>query len=339
MKHRAQGNGANNCILCGEGLPLLRTASTLCTDCRKRVCSKCGVESPSLTGEKVWLCKICAETREMWKRSGAWFFRGIPKHILPPTTNTLAGGGRRSRAPPRRANTIGVKALPSSHYSPLPHVYPSPSFLPSPPRFPRSSNFFALLSFPSPVFCLPPPPFSPLFFLPPPSHPVTCILPSSSPSPITCILSPSFFLPPLPPPVTCILLLPPPFPSSHHLYFPSFLLPPPRHLHPSLLSPSQLPRRQRLQKASSECAPHDMDGFPPPLRSLQMPSDSGRHSKRLEVLMEKAGGGGDADQLINVTARYIDQLICITPPQPPPHPLKASRCPRILAGIQRDLRS
>lgn len=109
MKHRAQGNGANNCILCGEGLPLLRTASTLCTDCRKRVCSKCGVESPSLTGEKVWLCKICAETREMWKRSGAWFFRGIPKHILPPTTNTLAGGGRRSRAPPRRANTIGVK--------------------------------------------------------------------------------------------------------------------------------------------------------------------------------------------------------------------------------------
>ncbi|XP_063589041.1 rabphilin-3A-like [Penaeus indicus] len=109
MKHRAQGNGANNCILCGEGLPLLRTAATLCTDCRKRVCSKCGVESPSLTGEKVWLCKICAETREMWKRSGAWFFRGIPKHILPPAPNTSAGGGRRSRAPPRRANTIGVK--------------------------------------------------------------------------------------------------------------------------------------------------------------------------------------------------------------------------------------
>ena len=23
----------------------------------------------------VWLCKICAEQREMWKKSGAWFFK------------------------------------------------------------------------------------------------------------------------------------------------------------------------------------------------------------------------------------------------------------------------
>ena len=25
--------------------------------------------------ETVWLCKICAEEKEMWKKSGAWFFK------------------------------------------------------------------------------------------------------------------------------------------------------------------------------------------------------------------------------------------------------------------------
>ena len=26
-------------------------------------------------GETVWLCKICGEEREMWRKSGAWFFK------------------------------------------------------------------------------------------------------------------------------------------------------------------------------------------------------------------------------------------------------------------------
>lgn len=26
---------------------------------------------------------ICAESREIWKKSGAWFFKSIPKYILP----------------------------------------------------------------------------------------------------------------------------------------------------------------------------------------------------------------------------------------------------------------
>lgn len=26
---------------------------------------------------------ICAETREIWKKSGAWFFKSLPKYILP----------------------------------------------------------------------------------------------------------------------------------------------------------------------------------------------------------------------------------------------------------------
>lgn len=108
MKSRVQGNGNNSCILCGEGLSVLRAASLICVDCSKRVCTKCGVEGVGPLGEKLWLCKICAETREMWKRSGAWFFRGIPKYILPTTTSASAGG-RRGRAPPRRAFTLGFK--------------------------------------------------------------------------------------------------------------------------------------------------------------------------------------------------------------------------------------
>lgn len=33
--------------------------------------------------QRQFLCRICAETREMWKKSGAWFFKGMPKYILP----------------------------------------------------------------------------------------------------------------------------------------------------------------------------------------------------------------------------------------------------------------
>lgn len=37
----------------------------------------------------MWLCKICSETREMWKKSGAWFFRGLPQYVLPPNSKLL----------------------------------------------------------------------------------------------------------------------------------------------------------------------------------------------------------------------------------------------------------
>lgn len=30
------------------------------------------------------LCKVCSLTREIWKKSGAWFYKGIPKYDLPP---------------------------------------------------------------------------------------------------------------------------------------------------------------------------------------------------------------------------------------------------------------
>lgn len=34
-----------------------------------------------------WLCMICAETREIWKKSGAWFFKTLPKYTLPTQQN------------------------------------------------------------------------------------------------------------------------------------------------------------------------------------------------------------------------------------------------------------
>lgn len=51
--------------------------------------------------ETVWLCKICGEQREMWKKSGAWFFKGMPKF---------------SRRPGHEGPNAGRRF---SHYAPL----------------------------------------------------------------------------------------------------------------------------------------------------------------------------------------------------------------------------
>ncbi|KAJ1524251.1 hypothetical protein ONE63_010766 [Megalurothrips usitatus] len=83
MKRNAMGNGTNQCVLCGTKFGFLGSASYLCHDCEKFVCSKCSIETSSSSKEQIWLCKICSETREMWKKSGAWFFKGLPKYVLP----------------------------------------------------------------------------------------------------------------------------------------------------------------------------------------------------------------------------------------------------------------
>ncbi|XP_047615239.1 rab effector Noc2 isoform X4 [Phacochoerus africanus] len=54
MRHGVLGNGLSQCLLCGEVLGFLGSSSVFCKDCRK-----------------------------VWKRSGAWFYKGIPKYILP----------------------------------------------------------------------------------------------------------------------------------------------------------------------------------------------------------------------------------------------------------------
>uniref|UniRef100_A0A803U0Q4 FYVE-type zinc finger domain-containing protein n=1 Tax=Anolis carolinensis TaxID=28377 RepID=A0A803U0Q4_ANOCA len=49
----------------------------------QKVCTKCGIETLNAQKRPVWFCKICSEHREVWKRSGAWFYKGLPKYILP----------------------------------------------------------------------------------------------------------------------------------------------------------------------------------------------------------------------------------------------------------------
>ncbi|XP_056392629.1 rabphilin-3A isoform X1 [Hyla sarda] len=82
MKKTVTGDGVNRCILCGEQLGLPGAKCVVCEDCKKNACTKCGVQTNSRP-HTIWLCKICSEQREVWKRSGAWFFKGFPKHVLP----------------------------------------------------------------------------------------------------------------------------------------------------------------------------------------------------------------------------------------------------------------
>ncbi|XP_053329168.1 rabphilin-3A [Spea bombifrons] len=82
MRKAVSGDGVNRCILCGEQLGLPGAKCVVCEDCKKNACTKCGVETNSRP-HSIWLCKICSEQREVWKRSGAWFFKGLPKHVLP----------------------------------------------------------------------------------------------------------------------------------------------------------------------------------------------------------------------------------------------------------------
>ncbi|NWH56629.1 DOC2B protein, partial [Geococcyx californianus] len=83
MRKNAMGNGLSQCLLCGEMLGLLGSTSVFCQDCKKKVCTKCGIEAVGAQKRPLWLCKICSEQREVWKRSGAWFYKGLPKYITP----------------------------------------------------------------------------------------------------------------------------------------------------------------------------------------------------------------------------------------------------------------
>ncbi|KAL1453671.1 hypothetical protein WDU94_009991, partial [Cyamophila willieti] len=88
------GDTTNSCALCGDRFtPILSrfglfgTKPVVCNDCRKSVCMKCGIETVSaIRQENIWLCKICSETREMWKKTNAWFFKGLPKYTIPKKT-------------------------------------------------------------------------------------------------------------------------------------------------------------------------------------------------------------------------------------------------------------
>ena len=93
IKSRAVERGPNCCRLCGDTFGILRAQRIICEDCRKAVCSKCSLDISIRyhTMEKtreIWLCRICSETREMWKKTGAWFFKGLPKYEVPTSTTS-----------------------------------------------------------------------------------------------------------------------------------------------------------------------------------------------------------------------------------------------------------
>lgn len=102
MKRNALGRLPNQCLLCAEYFGLLGAQSVRCIHCRKLVCQKCAIENYESTAHRrnEWLCKICAETREMWKKSGAWFYNQLPRYILPGQKRLGDGPGDRSRNSP-----------------------------------------------------------------------------------------------------------------------------------------------------------------------------------------------------------------------------------------------
>ncbi|KAL4660570.1 double C2-like domain-containing protein beta isoform X2 [Arapaima gigas] len=92
MRRSAVGNGLSQCLLCGEFLGLLGASSVFCQDCCKKVCTKCGIETTGTQKRAQWLCKICSEQREVWKRSGAWFYKAVPKYVRPTKEETQGCG-------------------------------------------------------------------------------------------------------------------------------------------------------------------------------------------------------------------------------------------------------
>lgn len=132
IRCRVNGRCVCSCGLCGDRFgAVLGASGNLCKDCRKYVCQKCGIEitkpNPSSEGSadeegskapgsfrflqeqavvfrqriiqwshgnahRKYLCLICAETREIWMRSGGWFFKSMPKFI--PPKKKVRGGSR-----------------------------------------------------------------------------------------------------------------------------------------------------------------------------------------------------------------------------------------------------
>lgn len=76
MKRNALGNGTSQCVLCANEFGLLSGSPLTCYDCRK-----------------------------MWKKSGAWFYRGLPNYIAPEKSEVSCRYG-----PVRSANHNGTEA-------------------------------------------------------------------------------------------------------------------------------------------------------------------------------------------------------------------------------------
>lgn len=78
MKQRVVDLGPNNCRFCGTVFNIFTSSRILCHQCHSAVCSKCIINVSSRYAKTpMYLCRICLETREMLKKTGAWFFKGL----------------------------------------------------------------------------------------------------------------------------------------------------------------------------------------------------------------------------------------------------------------------
>ncbi|XP_044763277.1 rabphilin-3A isoform X2 [Coccinella septempunctata] len=98
MRRKVMGRNPSQCLLCADGFGILKSHKLVCMDCKKPVCHKCAINSCPFKHcpKEHWLCMICAEVRELWKKSGAWFFKSIPKYVLPNQNNGLNKTNTRS---------------------------------------------------------------------------------------------------------------------------------------------------------------------------------------------------------------------------------------------------
>lgn len=62
----------------------------------------------------IWLCQICSETREMWKKTGAWFYKSLPSYEIPLKTPTTRSASLTSNSRSDRIRNRGIKANDSS---------------------------------------------------------------------------------------------------------------------------------------------------------------------------------------------------------------------------------
>ncbi|NXS37105.1 DOC2B protein, partial [Pomatostomus ruficeps] len=153
MRKNAMGNGLSQCLLCGEMLGLLGSSSVFCQDCKKKVCTKCGIETVGAQKRPLWLCKICSEQREVWKRSGAWFYKGLPKYITPLKSSSSSSKALELQAQPwqgEEPESMGSsrsftwargKGIFESSCSQISQIFFSRGRIPHPPALGSSEGF------------------------------------------------------------------------------------------------------------------------------------------------------------------------------------------------------
>ncbi|GAV03979.1 hypothetical protein RvY_14332-2 [Ramazzottius varieornatus] len=122
MRKLTVGNGITHCAYCGaEFGQFFGGSPQSCKDCSQAVCSKCAVNTSDSRRRSIWLCKVCSEGREVWKKSGAWFFKGIPKYVVPEK---------------KENGTIGNKRITALDAEPAPSALTTAHTGSSPPRSP-----------------------------------------------------------------------------------------------------------------------------------------------------------------------------------------------------------